>query len=64
MPDKKIYCPVCTHRLFDIDTTRTGRIDIQVKCNSCKSLIRIYNPINAEVDTRRASRTFTPQETK
>lgn len=30
-------CPFCTHRLFRIETSLTGRIE--VKCPSCK---RIY----------------------
>lgn len=58
-----VRCPVCTHRLFKVQDGK--QFNIQIKCNSCKSLIRVTSSQGIEVDVEFEDRKFPPRlETK
>lgn len=60
-----VRCPACTHKLFKVSDGK--QFNIQIKCNSCKSLIRVTSsPTLAdgsyvEVDIEFEDRKFPPR---
>lgn len=47
MRNQWIHCPLCGHRLFFIKVA--DRIDMEVKCTSCKSIVRVSDDRGNEV---------------
>ena len=39
MKNRWIHCPLCQHRLFFLRVS--DRLDMEIKCTSCKSIVRI-----------------------
>lgn len=46
MASKWIHCPVCDHRMF---LNRGEKFDIEIKCPSCKRIIRFTDTERKEV---------------
>lgn len=35
-----VSCPCCNKRLFDVDISTEGKV--QIKCNICRSIVNVY----------------------
>lgn len=46
-PGRKMYCPKCEKRAFDVSGDRPDRIEITLKCPNCGKFVRVYvrNPL-------------------
>lgn len=49
MVKKKMKCPICERRVFDISTQTDERVEIELKCPNCKRIVNVSCTEAAEI---------------